>query len=97
MPEFVKIGNRELNLSAAVSSIDKYCVLMSPTTITFECNGKVESHKIEESQSNYAVSIKGLRPNAQYKCTTLVTNEKGSSPKSEVAVITTLQECKENF
>ena len=94
MPEFLKIGNRELNLSSTVSSIDKYCVLMSPTTITFECNGRLLSHKIEESQSNYAVSIKGLRPNTQYKCTALVSNEKGSSPKSEVAVMTTLQECK---
>lgn len=73
---------------------------MSPTFIVFECNGKVGRQQIEGSELNYVVaktSIDELQPNTQYNCTAFLTNEKGSSPKSEMAMITTLQECKCNF
>jgi hypothetical protein len=70
---------------------------MTPTVLEIECNGNLVHRDINDSLAGYDLSVSGLHPNTEYECTALLRNDKGSSPKSEIAVLRTLEDCKLNF
>jgi hypothetical protein len=67
---------------------------MTSTVLEIECSGKIVQRKINDSLAGYEISMTGLQPNTEYECTTMLRNDKGSSPKSEIAVLRTLEDCK---
>lgn len=70
---------------------------MTSTILEIECNGNLVQREINDSLVNNEIVISGLDPNTEYECTALLRNDKGSSPKSEIALLKTLEDCKIKF